>query len=83
MARSFNVDTRVAPSSLLARARRVAGENGAILVGDERSGRFSHELVKGEYRLAGQKLVVTITDRHWLVPWTVVEIRLRELLASA
>jgi hypothetical protein len=64
MARSFNVDTRVAPSSLLARTRRVAGENGAILVGDERSGRFSHELVKGEYRLAGQKLVVTITDRH-------------------
>jgi hypothetical protein len=83
VAKTFSVDTRVAPSSLLARARRVAGENGAILVGDERSGRFAHELVKGEYRLAGQKVVVTITDKHWLVPWPVVEVRLRELLASA
>jgi hypothetical protein len=83
MARTFSMDTRVAPSSLLARARRAARENGATLVGDEGSGRFSHELVRGEYRLAGQRVVVTITDKHWLLPWPVVEIRLRELLASA
>ena len=80
MARTFSVDTRVAPTSLLARARRAARENGAILVGHERSERFSHELVKGEYRMVGQKVVVTITDKHWLVPWPVVEVRLRELL---
>ena len=80
MARTFSVDTGVAPSSLLARARRAASKNGAILVGDERSGRFSHELVRGEYRMAGQRVVVTITDKHWLLPWPVVEVRLRELL---
>ena len=68
------------PSSLLARARRVASKNGAILVGDERSGRFSHELVRGEYRMVGQTVVVNITDKHWLLPWPVVEVRLRELL---
>ena len=82
MARTFSVDTRVSPTSLLARARRAARENGAILVGDERYGRFSHELVKGEYRVVGQTVVVTITDKHWLLPWPVVEVRLRELLAS-
>jgi len=70
-------------TSLLARARRAASENGASLVGDERSGRFSHELVRGEYRMAGQRVVVTITDKHWLLPWPMVEVRLRELLASA
>jgi hypothetical protein len=80
MARSFSVDTRVAPTSLLARARKAARENGAILVGDERSGRFSHELVKGEYRIVGQTVMVTITDKHWLLPWPVVEVRLRELV---
>jgi hypothetical protein len=80
MARTFSVDTRIAPSSLLARARRAASKNGAILVGDERSGRFSHELVKGEYRMVGQTVVVTITEKHWLLPWPVVEVRLRELL---
>src|SRR5215210_2501006 len=73
----------VSPSSLLARARRAASENGATLVGDGGSGRFSHELVRGEYRMAGQRVVVTITDKHWLLPWPVVEVRLRELLASA
>ena len=40
-------------------------------------------MVKGEYRPAGQKVVVTITDKHWLVPWPMVEVRLGELLASA
>jgi hypothetical protein len=83
MARTFSVDTRVAPSSLLERARRASSENGASLVGDERSGRFSHELVKGEYRMVGQTVVVTITEKHWLLPWPVVEVRLRQLLSSA
>jgi hypothetical protein len=63
MARTFSVDTRVAPTSLLARVRKAARENGAILVGDERSGRFSHELVKGEYRVVGQTVMVTITGQ--------------------
>jgi len=54
-----------------------------VHVGDERSGRFSHESLKGEYRMAGRKVVVTITDKHWLLPWPIVEVRMRELLASA
>jgi hypothetical protein len=83
VAKTYQLDTMVSPSSLLARARKAARENGATLVGDEGSGRFSHELVRGEYRMAGQRVVVTITDKHWLLPWPVVEVRLRELLASA
>jgi len=58
VARTFSVGTRVAPTALFARARRAARENGASLVGDERSGRFSHELVKGEYRMVRQTVVV-------------------------
>jgi hypothetical protein len=83
VAKTYQLDTMVSPTSLLARARRAARENGATLVGDERSGRFSHELVGGEYRMAGQRVIVTITEKHWLLPWPVVEVRLRELLASA
>jgi hypothetical protein len=83
VAKTYQLETMVSPSSLLARARRTARENGATRVGDEGSGRFSHELVRGEYRMAGQRVVVTITDKHWLLPWPVVEVRLRELLASA
>lgn len=78
--RTYSMHTTAAPLSLLARARRVARENGAALVGDERSGRFSHEMVRGEYRMVGRKVTVTITEKHWLVPWPVVESQLGQLL---
>jgi hypothetical protein len=68
------------PSSLLARAKKAAYANGATLLGDERSGRFWHEMAKGEYRMVGQKVIVTVTDKHWLLPWPVVEAQLRELV---
>jgi hypothetical protein len=80
VARTFSMDTTLNPSSLLARAKRVANENGAILVGDKQSGRFSHDMVRGEYRMVGQRVIVTITEKHWLVPWPVVESQLRELV---
>jgi hypothetical protein len=80
VARTFSIDTPVDSLSLLARAKRVARENGATLLGDKESGRFSHDMVRGEYRMVGQRVIVTITDKHWLVPWPVVESRLRELV---
>jgi hypothetical protein len=80
VARTFSMATTVDPSSLLARARKAASENDATLLGDEGSGRFSHEMVRGEYRLIGRTVVVTITDKHWLLPWPIVESQLRELV---
>ena len=43
MAKTYELDTTVRPSSLLARAKKAAYANGATLLGDERSGRFFHE----------------------------------------
>jgi hypothetical protein len=80
VARTFNLDTKTSRSSLLARVKKAAFENGATLLGDERSGRFSHDMAEGEYRMVGQKVIVTVTDKHWLLPWPVVEARLRELV---
>ena len=78
--RTFNLDTKLRPPSLLARAKRAAYENGVTLLGDERSGRFSHDMAKGEYRVAGRTVIVTVTEKHWLLPWPVVEAQLRELV---
>ncbi len=80
VARTFGMDTTLNPTSLLARARRAANENGATLVGDKQSGRFSHDMISGEYRMVGQKVIVTITEKHWLVAWPAVESQLRKLL---
>ena len=82
MARTFSMDTAASPSLLLARARRAASENGVTLVGDEGSGRFSHKMLKGEYRMLGRTVIVTITYKHRLVPWSVLEGRLRGLFGS-
>jgi hypothetical protein len=78
--RTFKLDTKTSPPSLLARAKKAARENGATLVGDERSGRFSHDMAKGEYRMAGRTVIVTVTEKHWLLPWPLVEARLRDLV---
>lgn len=80
VARTFSMHTTVEPPSLLARARRAAKENGATLVGGKQAGRFSHDMVGGEYRMEGQTVIVTITEKHWLVPWPVVESRMRALV---
>jgi hypothetical protein len=80
VAKTYELDTTRNPTSLLARARRLARENGATLVGDKSSERFSHEMVRGEYRMVGQKVIVTVTEKHWLVPWPMIESQLRELL---
>ena len=68
MARTYNLDTTLRPSSLLARAKKAAFENGAALLGDERSGRFSHDMAKGEYHMVGQTVTVTVVNKHWLLP---------------
>lgn len=81
--RTFDLDTTLGPTLLLARFRRAAHENGATLVGDERSGRFSHAMLGGGYRMADRRITVTITDKHWLVPWPLVEAQLGELVGSA
>src|SRR5918995_5886701 len=83
MARTFSLDAAASPSLLLARARRVASANGVSLVGNESSGRFSHEMLRGEYRMIGRTVIVTITYKHRLVPWSVLEGRLRALFGGA
>jgi hypothetical protein len=80
--RTFRMHTNLSPSSLLTRARKAASESGATLVGDKQSGRFSHDMVRGRYRMVGQAVIVTITDKHWLLPWPVLEAQLRKFIGS-
>ena len=52
---------------MLARARRVASENSVTLIGNGRSGRFSHRMLRGNYRRIGRTVTVTITYKPRLV----------------
>jgi hypothetical protein len=82
VARIFRMQTNVKPSLLLARAKKAASESGATLIGDKQSGRFSHDMVRGEYHMAGRTVIVNITDKHWMLPWPVVEAQLRKFMSS-
>ena len=81
MARTFNIDIAASPSSLLERVRITASENGLKLLGNESSGRFSHKMLEGEYRVIGRRVMVTVTHKPRLVPWSVLEDRLKALFA--
>src|SRR5215203_3947797 len=83
MARTISIDTAASPSLLLQRAKRAASEHDVTLYGNERSGRFSHRMLRGEYRRIGRTVMVTITHKHRLVPWSVLEGKLRALFGSA
>jgi hypothetical protein len=82
MARTFSIDTAASPSLLLQRARRAASENGVRLDGNEGSGRFWHRMLEGNYRRLDRRVIVTITRKHRLVPWSVLEGRLRGLFGG-
>src|SRR5918995_3198366 len=82
MARTLSIDTAASPSLLLQRAKRTASEHDVTLYGNERSGRFSHKILRGEYHRIGRTVIVTITHKHRLVPWSVLEGRLRGLFGS-
>jgi hypothetical protein len=82
MARTLRIDTAASPSLLLQRARKTARANGVTLIGNENSGRFSHRMLEGNYRRQGPTVIVTITHKHRLVPWSVLERRLRGLFGG-
>jgi hypothetical protein len=82
MARTLRIETAASPSILLAKARRTARANGVLLLGDENSGRFTHRMLEGNYRRLGPTVIVTITHKHRLVPWSVLEGRLRGLFGG-
>src|SRR5215204_7124761 len=82
MARTLRIDTAASPSLLLARARRSATQNGVTLVGNESSGRFSHDMMRGEYRMIGRTVIVTITYKHRLLLRPMVKSQLRSWFSS-
>ena len=77
MARSFTILPTGDYQQLLEKARKIASENGVLFEGNERTGSFSGGGVEGMYKMNGE-LVVTITDKPFWAPWSLVEDRIRE-----
>lgn len=66
------------PSELVAKARKAAVESGAVFSGDERAGTFTGNGVVANYELRPHEVLITLTDKPLIAPWSFVEARIRE-----
>jgi hypothetical protein len=63
---------------MLSEAKKVAQQNNATLSGTTTSGSFSGKGVKGRYKIEGNRVQVTITDKPTLASWSTVESKVKE-----
>jgi uncharacterized protein (DUF697 family) len=75
--KSFTVNLAADPDVVLAQAKKVTAQNGGIFKGDTHSGQFSARGVVGEYKVKGKAVILTITEKPILMPWFVVESKIK------
>jgi uncharacterized protein (DUF697 family) len=75
--KSFIINLASAPDVVLAHAKKAATEHGATLEGDASSGQFSGFGVAGEYQIEGQTVIITVSRKPAILPWPILEARLR------
>ncbi len=83
MAHSFTIEVSDAMTSALAKVASEITGSGGIFQGDEDGGNFSGKtplgMIKGEYRcVSGRAITITITDKPFMLPYTVIESTIRE-----
>jgi hypothetical protein len=81
MSKSFEINLKIAPDELIAHAREAAHNHGIQFVGDERAGRFVGHGIEGNYRINGETLLVSIVKKPFILPWGLIESRLRSFFA--
>lgn len=66
------------PTELVSKASSIAAEKGLRFDGDESHGDFGAMGVEGNYRISNEEIVVQITSKPFLVPWSMVEKYVRD-----
>jgi hypothetical protein len=82
MSHAFTVPLKGRSSSeLVAKAKEAAVESGAVFTGDEHTGTFSGNDVVATYEIRPEDVLITLTKKPLIVPWSFVEARIREFFA--
>ena len=81
MAKSFNIIMTAPIKALLLKGKEAAKQNGAMFTGDTTSGSFQGKGLAGEYRIEGENLFVTLSQKPFFIPWSVAEAKVREFLS--
>jgi len=78
MSKTFTIQANEPIESILKRARETAARHDAKLEGDTQKGTFSGAGVKGVYETDGSNIHITITDKPFVIPMSLVESKIRD-----
>ena len=78
MSKTFTIEAHEPIETLLERARSTAEKHNATFTGDTTKGDFAGSGVKGTYETNGSTIHITITDKPFMAPMSMVESKIRE-----
>lgn len=78
MSKTFTIQANEPMDQLLERAKATAARHNATLTGDTSSGTFAGSGVKGTYQTEGSTIHITITDKPFVAPMSMVESKIRD-----
>ena len=64
------------PGQALERAKKAATDSGAVFQGDSTRGTFATTGVSGVYVVDGQRVEITVVDKPWYAPWSMIQEKL-------
>lgn len=81
MSQSFSIKLNSDPAAVFAKFQATAAKNDVSCSGNQNAGQFSGSGIQGSYSLVGNELTVTIDKKPMLIPWSVVESKVRAFFA--
>jgi len=78
MSRTFTLNFTADPENLLQQAKELAARVGILFDGDNHHGTFSGQGVAGEYHIDNRKMMLTISEKPLIIPWSLIETKLKE-----
>ena len=83
MSKIFEYELTKKREDLLEQARRIAEGYGAHFEIKNDYGKFNWNGIKGSLRISNKKLIITILDKPFIIPWGMVEKTIRQFFTQA
>ena len=82
MSKIFEYELTTKPEDLLKQAQQMAEKNGASFTIKHNYGKFNWNGIKGSMRVHDGKLIITILDKPFIIPWGMVENTINNFLGQ-
>ena len=82
MSHTFKIPLKVAKEDVLDHIESTLPEHGLTLVRTDDGARISGRGFKGCVRFAGRDMVIEVTDKPFIVPWSLVESKLKAFFSG-